>query len=189
MVDDQSLVKKVLAGDMRAFRLLIDQNQKLVSHMVGRLIKVEEDHEELCQDVFLKVYDKLSTFNFESRLSTWIATIAYRMSINYLQKKRIEIAKELDELNAGELQKMVNDNTPESAMESQDIQKFLMLAIDHLPLHYRSVLTLFHLQERSLVEISEIMEMPLGTVKNYLFRARKLLKESLDLHINKESLI
>ncbi|MTI20381.1 sigma-70 family RNA polymerase sigma factor [Fulvivirga sp. RKSG066] len=189
MVDDQSLVEKVLDGDMRAFRLLIDQNQNLVSHMVGRLIKIEEDHEELCQDVFLKVYDKLGEFNFKSRLSTWIATIAYRMSINYLQKKRIEIAKDLDELNASELNKVINSATPESAMESQDMEKFLLIAIDHLPIHYRSVLTLYHLQERRLDEIAEIMEMPLGTVKNYLYRGRKLLKESLELHLNKESLI
>lgn len=189
MIDDQSLVKKVLDGDMRAFRCLIDQNQKLVSHMVGRLIKVDEDHEELCQDVFFKVYDKLNEFNFESRLSTWIATIAYRMSINYLQKKRIEISKDLDELNANELKKMITAETQISALESQDIKKFLLLGIDQLPMHYRSVLTLFHLEERRLDEIAEIMEMPLGTVKNYLFRARKLLKESLELHINKESLI
>ena len=78
MTDDQALVARVASGDMQAFRLLIKQHERLVSHMIGRLIDNAEDREELCQDVFLKVHEKLSEFNFQSRLSTWIATIAYR---------------------------------------------------------------------------------------------------------------
>src|SRR4051812_28786223 len=86
MTDDKALVSRVLSGDMTAFRALIKKHERLVSHMVGRLVKQEEDREELCQDVFMKVYDKLGEFAFQSQLSTWIATIAYRHGINHLRK-------------------------------------------------------------------------------------------------------
>ena len=85
MTDDQALVSRIIDGDKQAFRLLIKQNERLVAHMVGRLIDRNEDREELCQDVFLRVYEKISEFNFQSKLSTWIATIAYRMGVNHLR--------------------------------------------------------------------------------------------------------
>ena len=78
MIEDRALVSKVLNGDMNAFRLLIRQHERLVAHMVSKVVKSAEEREEVCQDVFLRVYEKLNEFNFQSRLSTWIATIAYR---------------------------------------------------------------------------------------------------------------
>jgi len=92
MMDEQALVSRVISGDKQAFRLLIKQHERLVAHMVGRLVDRDEDREELCQDVFLKVYEKISEFNFQSKLSTWIATIAYRMGINHLRKKKIALS-------------------------------------------------------------------------------------------------
>src|ERR1051325_7745578 len=89
MVDDRVLVSRVLAGDVQAFRALIKKHERLVAHMVGRLVKREEDREEICQDVFMKVYEKLGEFQFQSQLSTWVGTIAYRHAINYLRKKKI----------------------------------------------------------------------------------------------------
>src|SRR5688500_2381800 len=89
MTDDRTLVANVLAGDMNAFRLLVKQHERLVAHMVGRLVKKPEEAEELCQDVFLRVYDKLGEFNFQSKLSTWIATIAYRYALNHLRKQKM----------------------------------------------------------------------------------------------------
>jgi len=88
MTDDRDLVSRVANGDMQAFRLLIKQHERLVAHMIGRLVDRQEDREELCQDVFLRVLKKIGEFNFQSRLSTWIATIAYRYGVNHLRKKR-----------------------------------------------------------------------------------------------------
>jgi RNA polymerase sigma factor (sigma-70 family) len=189
MVDDAALVSRIKNDDKQAFKLLITQNQRLVAHMVGRLIKIEEDREELCQDVFLKVYEKIGEFNFKSKLSTWIATIAYRLSINYLQKKRIVIDKDLEGMNSKELLELVEMETPHEVLQSKDIERFLLLAIDQLPIQYKAIVTMFHIEEMSHTEIVEVMEMPIGTVKNYLFRARKLLKESLELSFTKEELL
>src|SRR6187402_996775 len=97
MTDDRALVSRVLSGDMQAFRALIKKHERLVGHMIGRLVKQGEDREELCQDVFMKVYDKLGEFNFQSQLSTWIATIAYRHAVNHLRKKKILVSDIPDE--------------------------------------------------------------------------------------------
>jgi RNA polymerase sigma-70 factor, ECF subfamily len=81
MTDDQTLVANVLAGDMQAFRLLIKQHERLVSHMVGRLVKSSEETEELCQDVFLKVHDKLGEF---SKAPFFLSKTTYGESLSCL---------------------------------------------------------------------------------------------------------
>jgi RNA polymerase sigma factor (sigma-70 family) len=176
MVDDRALISLILSGDMQAFRALIKKHERLVAHMVGRLVKQEEDREEICQDVFMKVYDKLGEFAFQSQLSTWIATIAYRHAINYLRKKKIV----LTEFSGNEI--YVEDHD----VEHHDIQEHLVKLIETLPVHYKIVLTLYHLEQKNYAEIGEITGMPEGTVKNYLFRARQLLKDKAKKYLGEE---
>ena len=183
MVDDRALVSRVLSGDMQAFRALIKKHERLVAHMVGRLIKQEEDREELCQDVFMKVYEKLSEFSFQSQLSTWIATIAYRHAINHLRKKRIMITDLPEHENA--MAAFVSDDRADDLAE-QDVEVYLMKLIDELPVQYKLVLTLYHLEQKNYAEIGEITGMPEGTVKNYLFRARQLLKDKAKKYLGTE---
>jgi len=178
MTDDKALVSRVLNGDMTAFRGLIKKHERLVSHMVGRLVKQEEDREELCQDVFMKVYEKLGEFAFQSQLSTWIATIAYRHAINHLRKKKIVVAEFPEEIAIPE----------ENFAEDQDIENYLQKLIDLLPPQYKIVLTLYHLEQKNYAEIGEITGMPEGTVKNYLFRARQLLKDKAKKYLGNEEL-
>src|SRR6188474_2697767 len=91
MVDDRNLVRRIQDGDMHAFRYLIRQHERLVLHMVGRVVSNEAEREELCQDVFMKVYNSLGTFSFQSKLSTWIATIAYRHGLNHLRSMKVKM--------------------------------------------------------------------------------------------------
>jgi RNA polymerase sigma factor (sigma-70 family) len=186
MIDDKALVSQVLSGDRQAFRALIRQNERLVGHMIARLIDRHEDREELCQDVFLKVYEKLGEFTFQSKLSTWIATIAYRHGINHLRKKKIEIL-ELPE--GDEREQFISSENVEEDFSDQQLEGMVMSLIDQLPPHYKAILTLYHVQELSYPEIVEITGMPEGTVKNYLFRARQLLKEKVKLYLGKEEVL
>ena len=112
MVEDEALISKVLEGDTESFRQLIKQHERLVAHMVSRIVRNSEDREELCQDVFLKVYDKLKEFNFKSKLSTWIATIAYRHAINHIRKKQISF-NEQSEWEDFKEQFIANENLEE----------------------------------------------------------------------------
>lgn len=184
MINDRLLVSRILGGDMQAFRLLIQQNERLVAHMIGRLINSEEDREELCQDVFMRVYDKLSEFNFQSKLSTWIATIAYRYAINHLKKKRLLLSDIPDEDRYAS--SFVEEENPEKIMQEQDTDAFVLKLADQLPVQYKTVLLLYHVEEMSYPEIAAVTGMPEGTVKNYLFRARNLLKEKVKKYLGKE---
>jgi RNA polymerase sigma-70 factor (ECF subfamily) len=187
MADDRELVSQVLGGDRHAFRMLIKHHERLVSHMIARLIDHREDREELCQDVFLKVYEKLGEFTFQSKLSTWIATIAYRHAINHLRKRKIEI-RELPDSEYETEQFISVENVAEN-MADQQLDDMVMQLIEKLPPQYRAILTLYHVQEMSYPEIVEVTGLPEGTVKNYLFRARQMLKEKVKQYLGKEELI
>ncbi|HMJ69296.1 MAG TPA: sigma-70 family RNA polymerase sigma factor [Cyclobacteriaceae bacterium] len=171
---------------MQAFRTLIKKHERLVVHMVGRLVKHDEDREELCQDVFMKVYEKLGDFNFQSQLSTWIATIAYRQAINHVRKKKMQVADLPDHDSA--LAAFVSPDRADELAE-QDIEAYLLKMMDMLPVQYKAVLTLYHLEQKNYAEIGEITKMPEGTVKNYLFRARQLLKDKATKYLGKEEWI
>lgn len=187
MTEDQTLVSKVLEGDLSAFRLLIRQHERLVLHMIGRVVKSEADREELCQDVFLRVYEKLREFSFQSKLSTWIATIAYRQAINHARKQKMILSEVPDEERFTD--RFVEYENPETIFQEEDMTKFVVQLIDQLPVQYKLVVTLYHLDEMNYAEIGEVTGMPEGTVKNYLFRARQLLKESVKKYIGKEEML
>lgn len=168
---DKDLVHGVLSGSQGALTQLIKQHQRLVAHIVFRLIDNAQDREELSQDIFMKVFDNLAEFKFDAKLSTWIATIAYRMTVNKLRKtKRHAPEEDLDNIS-------YEIGAVDDAMEKKDFAVFIHHLIDQLPTNYRTVLTLYHLEGFSYPEIVDITGLPEGTVKNYLFRARNKLKE------------
>jgi RNA polymerase sigma-70 factor (ECF subfamily) len=187
MNDERALVSGVLRQDMQAFRELIKLHERLVLHMIGRIVKSETEREELCQDVFLKVYEKLSEFSFNSKLSTWIATIAYRHAINHLRKRKMVFSDIPDE--EAFTKRFIEEDSPDLIMEQSDTDQFVMKLIEELPVQYKTILTLYHLEHMSYPEICEVMNMPEGTVKSYLFRARNLLKEKVKKYQSKEELI
>lgn len=187
MIDDKALVSQVLSGDRQAFRLLIKQNERLVGHMIARLIDRQEDREELCQDVFLKVYEKLEEFTFQSKLSTWIATIAYRHGINHLRKRKIAISDFPEE--ESKIERFIAIDDASETLADQQLDDMVLQLIDKLPPQYKAILTLYHVQEMSYPEIVEITGLPEGTVKNYLFRARKVLKEKVKKYLGKEEVL
>ena len=185
---DSTLIKKILQGNLRAYRHLIDLHQRLVAHIVYRLVSNAEDQEEICQEVFIKVYQNLSKFKFESKLSTWIGRIAYNTTINYIRKEKLplynDIAIPTEKESEGEkIDHMASiksaNPTPEEFVESIDRNRLIHKQIENLPAPFRTILTLYHLEQLSYGEIGEIMNLPEGTVKSYLFRGRKKLKEVL----------
>lgn len=173
---EKSLVKKIVAGDIRAFKELVNQHERLVTYMVARIISNPEDIKDVSQETFIKVYKNLNRFNFDSKLSTWIAKIAYSTAINYAKKNTVRSLFNDTDTE----QHFINYETPEYILNIKNEAEFIQHQISKLPLSYRTVLTLYHLNEFSYQEIEDITGMPEGTVKNYLFRARKLLKERLE---------
>lgn len=182
MLDEKKIVVRVLKGDQDAFRMIIRTHQRLVMHVLLKMVPVAEDREELYQDIFLQVHQRLGAFRFKSKLSTWIAQIAYNMSLNYLRKKRIPISWELsDDIFSGknETYSRGEEDAPDTLLEKEEVKTFVQQQIEKLPPQYKIILTLYHIEEMSYKEIGQMLKLPEGTVKNYLFRARKLLKEHL----------
>ncbi len=184
-MNDAELISQVLKGNTNAFTFLVNRYQKLVVHITGRLIQRQDELEDVCQEVFLKVYQNLGKYRNECKLSTWIATIAYNTSINYLRK-----FKKGDTISSDELPfaSNISDNNKAIDFERTDLHQYVRTLIDLLPVQYRTVLTLFHLEEFSYQEIEQITGMPEGTVKSYLFRAKALLKEKLKFVVDESSL-
>lgn len=184
MFDEKAVVTRILHGDLRAFELLVKQYERLVFHMARRLVKDELVLEDVCQEVFIKVHKSLGRFSFQSKLSTWIARIAYLTTINYTRKYNRERLSGYPE-NIEDYHFTVE--TPEKQLNRKELANYLELLIAQLPENYRTTLTLYHLNEFSCAEIAEITGVPEGTVKSNLFRARRVLKDKLKAELNIES--
>ena len=177
-MEETQLINQIQIGNKQAFRFLVKKYERLVFHIAGRLLDRQEDLEDVSQEVFIKIHKKLDEFRGDAKLSTWIATIAYRTAVNHLKKKKVQ-AEEYDQEEMGHKEHFVSNETPESLTSKIEMKQVVRKLVDSLPPKYKTVLSLYHLEEYSYQEIEEITGMPEGTVKNYIFRARKLLKEKL----------
>jgi RNA polymerase sigma-70 factor (ECF subfamily) len=186
-IDERELVKRILDEDREAFLTFIDHYERLVKHVVFRMVDDDRDREELCQDVFMRAYRYLDGFRFESKLSTWLARIARNTCLNHLEKKDMPLyadeapSPEGDPPDARTALNRVPDPAEDVAATTEDRQRrdLVRKGIDALSEHYRTALTLYHLEGMSVSQISEVMDNPEGTVKSHLYRGRKKLKDWL----------
>jgi RNA polymerase sigma factor (sigma-70 family) len=185
MFNEVEIVNQAIQGNIKAFEIIVKQYEKLVFSILNRLLGTTEDAEDVSQDVFLKVHKKLKSFQFQSKLSTWIARIAYHTALNHIKKySNHTTGNDTDDLDSFHF----TIDTPERIVASKDISNYISKLIGQMPLQYKTVLTLYHINEFSYKEIEEATGMPEGTVKGYLFRARKLLKEKIEPLIQKNQL-
>ena len=181
---DKAIVTNILNGNIQDFAIVVKSTEKLITQIVRKMTLNEDDQKDLVQEIYLKAYQYLPSFQFKSKLSTWIANIAYNTTINYLQKKKIKVIgiEEITERNF-----KVLENAELETIKTEEA-KILHAAIAKLPLLYKTLITLHHLEELPNKEISEITNLPEGTIKSYLYRARKILKDSINQHYKNISL-
>jgi RNA polymerase sigma factor (sigma-70 family) len=185
---DQQLVAQVLAGNTAAFGGVVQRTEGLVTQLVFKMIRHPADRPDIAQEVYLKVFKNLAGFKFQAKLSTWVGQVTYNTCLHYLEKKQLVLVDpadpgpdDLSEDGRRPLPALMAgaDYDPETALFDQDLAGILSTAIEQLPPLYRTLISLYHQQELSYEEIAQITSLPDGTVKNYLFRARKLLKQQL----------
>ena len=178
MSEDQRMVHDVLHQVDGAFENMVDAYQKLVWHIVYPLVQDDALTEDLCQEVFMCVYLKLKTFRFECSLGTWIGRIAFRLTSRTLKKKIRERSNPKDEPDT--LMTLADEKDLEQNLVQADLLRQVYSAMGNLPPIQQTIMGLYYGHEFSLPEISAICQQPLGTVKSYLFRARKQVRKHLD---------
>lgn len=188
MNEELLLVQEIRSGDLAAFDRLIKSYQKLVIHIIARVVPKTEDRDDLAQDVFIKVFKGLGSFKFECKLSSWIGRIAYNSALNFSAKKRMATFSDLESTDFGADSFAGNAPSPLAQAERGDLAKRLQAEIEKLPSQYKVVITLYHIDQLTYDEIAEIMKLPMNTIKSHLFRARKQLKNSLMLKYSQEDL-
>ena len=180
--EDRVLVTKILAGDSAAFGVLIKNTEALIAQVVGKMINNREDRKDIAQEVYLKAYKNMRGFRFESKLSTWVASIAYNSCLNHLEKKNPLVYRD------AELPDIKGDGTSSDMLDLKQRAGIVTLAIEQLPPVLKTLITLYHNEDLSYAEIQQITQLPEGTIKSYLFRARKALKENLLRQYKKEEI-
>ncbi|HTD37228.1 MAG TPA: sigma-70 family RNA polymerase sigma factor [Candidatus Limnocylindrales bacterium] len=174
VVDDQALIAATLAGRGEAFGELVTRYERAVYHLAVRTLHDRTEAEDATQEAFLKAYRALASFRPGAKFSTWIFTICYRGCCDRLARRKRFSGDELPDRAdpaAG----------PELLAERSDEAARLRAAIDALPEKYRAVITLYHLQGKQYEEIATVLNLPLGTVKTHLFRAKEQLRKVLSV--------
>jgi RNA polymerase sigma-70 factor (ECF subfamily) len=172
VVDDQALIDAVLAGRPAAFEEIVLRYERAVYNLAVRTLRDSTEAQDAVQEAFFKAYRALHTFRPGAKFSTWIFTICYRLCCDRLAKRKRFSGDELPDRadpSAG----------PEALAERNDEAVRLRAAIDALPEKYRTVVTLYHLQGKQYEEIATVLNLPLGTVKTHLFRAKEQLRKAL----------
>ncbi len=179
VVTDDDLIAAALSGRSEAFGTLVERYERAVYHLCFRTLHDGEEAKDATQEAFFKAFRALRTFRPGAKFSTWIFTIAYRACCDRLARRKrfsdVEMPDRADPA-AG----------PQERAESADEARRLRAAIDALPEKYRTVITLFHLQNKQYEEIAVVLGLPLGTVKTHLFRAKDLLRKTLESQTTSE---
>lgn len=178
MMEESALVSAVLARAPGAFEELVRRHEKLVFHLVFRVVGHPEDTRELCQEVYLRVFQRLHQFRAESSLATWIGRVAYGVACRHLRKKQLPLVHAGDE-DEDPLARVADDFDLQASHLQADQVGHLSRAIETLSPLQRTVVTLYHLDELPIAGIASITGLAEGTVKSHLFRARLKLRQQL----------
>jgi len=183
---DLLLVQRTLAGDQRAFGLLVVKYQRRVERLIGRMVRDSSLVEDIAQETFIRAYRALAQFRGESQFYTWL----YRIAVNTAKKQLMELKRdpvilmsslmraEEDETSAPELEltgQVADAETPESLLASKEIALAVNAAMEALPKELGQAIALREIEGLSYEEIAQALDCPIGTVRSRIFRAREAI--------------
>lgn len=181
---DREMLLAVQRGEALAYRGLVEKYQARVYSMVYGMLRNREDARDITQEAFVKAYRNLDSFRLESSFYTWIYRIAMNLAIDFTRKRKRREANGFDENIAtrdadGDIAEAHHEDGPGRALERKRLLQKIMDAMQQLPEDQREVILLRELEGLQYKEISELMEIPEGTVMSRLFYARKKLQKIL----------
>ena len=178
MDNEESLMKKIAAGEKEFFGELVLKHQDFIFNVVKNYVRFEEEARDITQDVFLKAYENIEKFRGDSKFSSWLYRIAYNLSINWSERKQGR-ETQLDDDFA--------ETIPEPPSVTDELfDKELVISritevIEELPLKYKVVIKLYYFEEKSYQEIADTLDIPMNTVKVQILRAREMLRQKVNL--------
>ncbi len=180
---DVELVNATLQGRQECFGDLVDRYQRPLVNYLHRMLRQADDAHDVAQEVFVKIYRALDRYDSQYKFSTWLFRIAQNAAIDRIRKRRLQVVsmdRPTDDSEDGTWE--FADDSPDAYADARNRERrdAIQEAIDALPWEYRELIVMRHYGELSYEEIARAKDMPLGTVKNKLFRGRKMLKEVLD---------
>jgi len=181
---DSELAARAAAGDEAAFEQIMRQHNRMLFRIARSLLNVDADAEDALQDAYLHAWRALGSFRSEARLSTWLARIVINEAMGRLRRREVlvfSLDASVDEVAApmGDDMEDDPDQGPERATMRSEVRALMEARIDALPQPFRTVFMLRAVEEMSVEEVSEALELPQATVRTRLFRARGLLREGL----------
>lgn len=178
---DLQIIDRILAGEQNLYAGLVDRYKSYAYTIALKILQNRPEAEEAAQDAFIKAFHHLSGFNRQSKFSTWLYRIAFNTAISYKRKHR-------HKFQSIETTVIEYQQEADGALEKSDKQRYLRQAMAKLNEADRTALTLFYMQEFSLEEISEIMNMQANTIKVRIHRARQRVADELKNILQKEAL-
>ena len=181
---DLEMLEAVQAGDATAYRGLVEKYQTRVYSVVYGMLRNREDARDVTQEAFVKAYKNIGSFRIEASFYTWLYRIAMNLAIDHIRKRKRRETVGFDETIAqrddgGDIADVHHDDSPARTLERKQLYDRIMDAMDLLPADQKQVILLRELEGLSYKEISDVMEIPEGTVMSRLFYARKKLQKML----------
>ena len=178
---DEQLVAAVQAGDASAFGVLVDRWERKIKGAIYRVLGSDEEASDLAQEAFLKAYRGLGRFKREAQFSSWLYQIALNLCRDRLRRQRTRQLVSFEALaERGALRPSVAGPSAHELVEARDLSRLVAEAVAELPEEHREVIVLKEYQELTFLEVAEILELPVSTVKTRLYRGLGLLRRHLE---------
>ena len=183
---DALLVERTVAGDQKAFELLVIKYQRRIQRLIGRMVRDVDLVEDIAQETFIRAYRALAQFRGEAQFYTWL----YRIAVNTAKKALMDLKRnptvsensfksEDDDETSPLENELTSTETPEAVLAGKEIAEMVNAAMEALPEELRQAITLREIEGLSYEEISEAMSCPIGTVRSRIFRAREAISEKV----------
>jgi RNA polymerase sigma-70 factor (ECF subfamily) len=180
---DVRVIARARRGEQAAFAELLRAYRAPVFNLCLRMLKNRDDAEDIAQEVFIKVFGMLERYDERYAFRSWLFKIAANQCIDFIRKNRVKL-QSLDEplkYQGEEIERQFPDDsrTPDEDLELREVGRLLLAITDELPPHYRSMIVLRHQEQLSYEEIAQVLDLPLGTVKARIHRARAMMRDKL----------
>ena len=178
-VKDSAIIEKVLAGDAQSFEMLILKYQSRLFATVLNVVKDRELAEDIVQEAYMKGFEKLDTLKNHEQFYPWLKRIALNLALNHFERAKRVMDVESEEDETSFFERIPDGESPEELLVKEELKRYVRLFVEALPDKLRVVVILREIEDMSYEEISEMMNIPIGTVRSRLFNARQMIKDRL----------